>query len=191
MAWWNSILSAISLISLNVWVAGGAIVVTVVIWMYRRQKARATARVTELPSVTVENVYRAAEPATKANHAEIIDDALKGIVTETPKQILARFDGLTDIQAEARKELYVGKLIVFECIVINVSRRFSDNIGVFACPAEDSTEQDVYMSIEYPETWQREVAGLQIKDRILVTGRITEIDPPYLRIRATQSPSMK
>ena len=166
---WNSILSATSLSTISGWLAGAAIVLTLIFWLYRRRIGHRGSAKMGAP-------------------AELVDDLPNDAVAETPAQIFARFDGLTNIQAKQRKGLYIGKTITCECVVSD-ARHFEGGISVFT--SARGWGRDVYVSVDYPEEWKAEAAGLRVRDRILVAGRITDVDPPILSIQATQAPRVR
>lgn len=179
MALWNSILGAISLSNISGWLAGGAIAVTAIIWIYRRRRGPSGSAPVTSPA--------RADAISKVDHAHLVDDTQMDVVTETPSQILGRFDGLTDIQAKQREGLYLEKITICECIVSD-ARHSGEGVRVFASAEK---WKDVYVSVDYPKEWKAEAAGLQVGDRILIAGRITKIDPPILSIKATQPPRVR
>ena len=162
MGAWNAIVSSLALIDVSWWLFGVALMVTAGIWIIRRRK--------EGPS-------------------GLDDDTLAGVVTDTPTQIMARFDGLTDIQTTERNGLYSGKQTSYEGVVSNASLHDDGTVSVFL--AASTRTRDAYVSVEYPKKWKAEASGLRVGDRIVIVGRITQVNPPILSIEATQPPKLK
>jgi hypothetical protein len=96
----------------------------------------------------------------------------------TADRILARVRGLTEVQAEAFSEPFLGKWITISGIVSTVTRE-REGYNVFVYRDQSSYQSIVLL---FPESASG-VTMLNIGDMVVTSGVIDKIRPPYLWLK--------
>jgi uncharacterized membrane protein YeaQ/YmgE (transglycosylase-associated protein family) len=165
----QSVVPGASLTRLLVLGVVGAVVALVVVLVLERRVHRFNGTLlpapTPLPAATPAPItLQAPQPPPKPTRIYVPAHV-------TPKFLIDQRRGLTSIQADSAIGVFIGKWISFSGIVSDI-KRGNQGVGVLA----HSDNGDVYVHMDFAESWIDHISMLGMGNTIAATGEIESVD---------------
>ena len=132
-----------------------------------------------LPVSTPQPILRPPELARAATAQQ--EPVPRIIVDRTPEQLLAQFQGVTNVQGRNRVAPYIGKWLAVSGPLGNVLGSYPDSVQVTFANRSMFDANDVYAYFR-EKKWSDQLEIKDKGDEISLIGRITDIDSQTVRL---------